>query len=111
MVDEGSRTEGSVCDVCGAQVGPEVSFCSSCGAPQRPGAQVQRDPTVPPPGEGRVETERLNVPPPGSEYQRSGPGVWSGVKIFFGGCIVLPILVIVVVWVIIFLLAALGGSR
>ena len=33
-----------------------------------------------------------NVPPPPSEYQQRGPGVWSGVKIFFGGCIVLPIL-------------------
>jgi hypothetical protein len=27
-----------------------------------------------------------------SQYQQRGPGVWSGVKIFFGGCIVLPIL-------------------
>jgi hypothetical protein len=24
--------------------------------------------------------------------REGGPGVWSGVKIFFGGCIVLPIM-------------------
>jgi hypothetical protein len=51
------------------------------------------------------------VPPPPSDYQRSGPGVWSGVKIFFGGCIVLPILILIFLFVVIpFLTGLLGGS-
>ena len=61
MAGEGSQPERRFCEVCGAEVRPEANFCPSCGAPRKPGLQVPRDPTVPPPGEGRVETERMNM--------------------------------------------------
>jgi hypothetical protein len=63
-VTDERRTQHQFCEVCGADVRHEANFCSSCGAPQRPGLEVRRDPTVPPPGQGHVETERMNVPPP-----------------------------------------------
>jgi uncharacterized OB-fold protein len=53
IAEEGSQSGGHYCEVCGAEVRPEANFCPACGAPQKPGVQVQRDPTVPPPGEIR----------------------------------------------------------
>jgi hypothetical protein len=76
-------------------------FCASCGY----------NLSVPPVREGRVETEQVKVPPPPSDYQRSSPGMWSGVKIFFGACIVLTILVLIFLFLVVpFLSGLLGGS-
>jgi hypothetical protein len=82
MDEQGSQTEPHFCEVCGARVRAEANFCSSCGAPQKSGVQVQRDPTVPPPGEGRVETERVNVPPPSSSTTTANGGLGGFMRSF-----------------------------
>jgi hypothetical protein len=42
------------CPQCGQEVGAEDRFCNNCGYSL----------SVPPLGEGRIETESVNVPPP-----------------------------------------------
>ena len=42
------------CPNCGQEAGAEDRFCRSCGY----------NLSVPPPGEGRIETGQVNVPPP-----------------------------------------------
>ncbi len=84
------REARHLCLNCGSELSPEgANFCPRCGAAQDPtrsvGVPIGPGPQTP--ETGRIPTPRVpNVPPPpNSEYQRSGPGVWSGVKIFFGG--------------------------
>ena len=96
-----AESGGRYCPLCGRAAGLVDRFCASCGY----------NLSVPPVRERRVETEQVRVPSPPTDYQRSGPGVWSGVKIFFGGCIVLPILILILLFVVVpFLSRLLGGS-
>ncbi|MBV9454858.1 MAG: zinc ribbon domain-containing protein [Rubrobacter sp.] len=57
------HNQRSYCEVCGSEVRAEANFCPSCGSPQKAGLQVPRDPDVPPPGEGRIETQQMNASP------------------------------------------------
>ncbi|CAA9283690.1 MAG: hypothetical protein AVDCRST_MAG93-3374, partial [uncultured Chloroflexia bacterium] len=66
--------------------------------------------SVPPVRKGRVETEQVRVPSPPSDYQRGGPEMWSGVKIFFGACIVLTILVLIFLFVVVPFLSGLSNG-
>jgi uncharacterized membrane protein YvbJ len=77
-------TEQRYCTNCGHQLGLNESFCQNCGRPTHETAQI-------PTPQANVPTP---PPPQQSGYQRSGPGVWSGVKIGVGIFIVLPILII-----------------
>ena len=96
-----AESGGRYCPLCGRAAGLVDRFCASCGY----------NLSVPPVREGRAEPEQSRVPPPPSDYQRSGPVVWSGVKIIFGGCIVLPILILIFLFVVVpFLSGLLGGS-
>ena len=96
-----AESGGRYCPLCGRAAGLVDRFCASCGY----------NLSVPPVGERRVETEQVRVPPPPSDSQRSGPGVWSGVKVFFGACIVLTILVLIFLFVVVpFLSGLLDGS-
>ena len=96
-----AESGGRYCPLCGRAAGLVDRFCASCGY----------NLSVPPGGEGRVETERVRVPPPPSDSQRGGPGAWSRVKVLFGGCIVLAILILISLFVVVpFLSGLLGGS-
>lgn len=48
--------------------------------------------------------------PEQSPQPRKEPGVWTGVKIFFGGCIVLPILLVLGVVACTVLVGSLNGG-
>jgi len=67
-------------------------------------------PEILPPAEPGARSESMRYGPSGrptqSNYQRHGPGVWSGVKIGCGIFIVLPILIALAVLV---LMLVLGG--
>jgi hypothetical protein len=96
-----AESGGRYCPLCGRAAGLVDRFCASCGY----------NLSVPPVREGRVETEQDRVRPPPPDYQRSGPGVGSWVKLFFGGCIVLPILILIFLFIVApFLSGLLGGS-
>ncbi len=96
-----AESGGRYCPLCGTAAGLVDRFCASCGY----------NLSVPPVRKGRVETEQVRVPSPPSENQRSGPGRWSGVKVFFGACIVLTILVLIFLFVVVpFLSGLLDGS-
>jgi uncharacterized membrane protein YvbJ len=73
----------SYCANCGEEAAGGARFCPNCGAAQ----------------------EGVQGP---SEYQRSGPGVWSGVRVFFGGCVVLPLLVLAAVVIFVLLVGGIG---
>lgn len=96
-----AESGGRYCPLCGRAAGLMDRFCASCGY----------NLSVPPGGERRVETEQVRVPPPPSDSQRGGPGAWSRVKVLFGGCIVLAILILIFLFVVVpFLSGLLGGS-
>ena len=96
-----AESGGRYCPLCGRAAGLMDRFCASCGY----------NLSVPPVRKGRVETERVRVPPPPSDSQRGGPGAWSRVKVLFGGCIVLAILILISLFVVVpFLSGLLGGS-
>lgn len=95
-----AESGGRYCPLCGRAAGLVDRFCASCGY----------NLSVPPGGERRVETEQVRVPPRPSDYQRSGPGMWSGVKVFFGGCIVLPIFILIFLFVVVPFLSGLLGE-
>jgi hypothetical protein len=91
------------CRNCGNELAEDDRFCSNCGRAVHESAHVptpEADRPVRriPPAAERDASERLRYgtldAPTQSRYQRHGPGVWSGVKVFFGGCIVLPIIII-----------------
>ena len=72
------------CPSCGQDVGSENRFCSNCGY----------NLSVPPPGEGRVQTERVDVPPPTPTTTPAQEGLGGFLRSFglgagaFIGCVV-----------------------
>ena len=60
------------CPQCGQEVRPGDRFCNNCGYSL----------SVPPPGEGRIETERVNVPPPPARAMPAQAGLGGFLRSF-----------------------------
>lgn len=87
-----------ICRNCGQEIEEGVRFCPNCGQDQSPEAPLrsQVQPQVPPSA-------------PASQQRNRDAWVWSGVKIGFGACVVLPLLILVGIVLINLILAFLMG--
>ena len=101
---------------CGHELSETDRYCANCGTPVHEAAHVPTPeadrPEIPPAAEPGVWETLIHGPegrPTQSNYQRRGPGVWSGAKIGCGIFILLPILLILLGLFFSFLLAVFGG--
>jgi hypothetical protein len=105
------------CSNCGRPLDPNAQFCQSCGHPVHEAAHAptpEADRLEIPPAAERNLSERLRYGTVDrttqSDYQRHGPGVWSGVKIGCGIFIVLPIILALLVFFLLAFLGVLGSG-
>ena len=75
-----AESAGRYCPECGQELGLQDRFCRNCAY----------NLSTPPPGEGRVETERVNIPPPPIPTTPAYGGIGGFLRSFglgAGGCI------------------------
>lgn len=102
---EGGRAR--YCPQCGHVVGAEDRFCNNCGYTL----------SVPPLGEGRIETERVNVPPPPAPATPAQDGLGGFLRSFglgagacLGMAVALTLLLVIGLGGCAVLLAGSGGA-
>jgi hypothetical protein len=97
------RGGGRYCPNCGQEAGVEAQFCSNCG----------HNLTVPPIGEGRIETGRVNVPPPPTSSTNPAQEGMGGFLRSFGlgaGACIGMVVALMVLLTGCTILLAIGGS-
>lgn len=96
------------CPQCGQKVSPGDRFCNNCGYSL----------SVPPPGEGRITTERVHVPPPPARAAPAQDGLGGflrsfglGARAWIGMAVALTLLLALLVAGGVVLFIGIGGKQ